>query len=235
MRNAAQQANTRNTFQLAAQRPVAEEDERALPETLEGTRQPDHVLTLRQRADAEKERPFSGPIELAPSFGLVARLKLLEVDAAVDHRGLTAHLRQLRLQLAGEEARDGDDLVRPLQCARGQGAQARNGADVAHVLTVRRDHERRLRAERPDQPGGNEEVRVDDLGLEATRFLPCLPCKGEETPLAARAPVEHRSLELVPARGELVLELGDEDSEIGIVRPRIHLRDEQDAHLGDED
>jgi hypothetical protein len=34
----------------------------------------------------------------------------------------------------------------------------------------------------------------------------------------------------VPAALERVRELRDEDAEVGIVRPGVHLRDEEDAH-----
>ncbi len=44
----------------------------------------------------------------------------------------------------------------------------------------------------------------------------------------ARAPVDDRALDLVSAREELPLEARDEDAEIRVVRPRIHLRDEED-------
>ena len=46
---------------------------------------------------------------------------------------------------------------------------------------------------------------------------------------SARATVDDCPLELVPARDELALEVGHEHPEIGIVRPRVHLRDEKDS------
>ncbi len=100
---------------------------------------------------------------------------------------------------------------------------------------MRRDYERRFTGERSDQPGGNEEVRVDDVGMKSPRLPPRLAREGEVAKLPARAMVEHGPFDLVPARRELALELGDEDPEIGIVGPRVHLRDEQDAHLVEED
>ena len=47
-------------------------------------------------------------------------------------------------------------------------------------------------------------------------------------PSPAGAPVDDGALDLVSARDELALEVGDEDSEVRIVRARVHLRDEQD-------
>jgi len=108
MRNATEHAHARDVFQLAAQRPVAEEDERALAKTLEGARQPDHVLALRQRAGAEKERLLSLPTELAPGLGLVAWLganayllgrEYFELAAMRFHSAVQA--RELRRRHAG--------------------------------------------------------------------------------------------------------------------------------------
>ena len=52
----------------------------------------------------------------------------------------------------------------------------------------------------------------------------------EVAAFAAGAPVEHGALDLVPAGRDGSLELGDEDAEIGVVRPGVHLRHEQDPH-----
>jgi hypothetical protein len=38
-------------------------------------------------------------------------------------------------------------------------------------------------------------------------------------------------LDVVPALGERPFDALDESAEIGIVRPRVHLRDEQDLHV----
>ncbi len=62
------------------------------------------------------------------------------------------------------------------------------------------------------------------------RRRPHLPPQLEEPPLPARAPVEDGELDLVAALAERELELADEDAEVGVGRPRIHLRDEQDPH-----
>jgi hypothetical protein len=48
-------------------------------------------------------------------------------------------------------------------------------------------------------------------------------------PGATSAPIDDRALELVAARAELVLEALDEDPEVRVVRPRVHLGDEEDA------
>ena len=48
-------------------------------------------------------------------------------------------------------------------------------------------------------------------------------------PRAPRARVHDRTLDLVPARDELALEVRDEDPEVRVVRPRVHLRDEEDS------
>ena len=43
--------------------------------------------------------------------------------------------------------------------------------------------------------------------------------------------VEHGEVDVVTAFAQCVLELRDERAEIRVVRARIHLRDEQDAHV----
>ena len=95
---------------------------------------------------------------------------------------------------------------------------------------MRRDDERRARGERGGEAGGDEEVRVDDVRVEASGS--CADVRGEPRVLrlAPAAVVDHGALELVPAVAECRLELLDEDAEIRVVRPGIHLRDEQDAH-----
>jgi len=45
----------------------------------------------------------------------------------------------------------------------------------------------------------------------------------------ASASVDDGALDLVPARKKLALEIRDEDSEVRIVRARVHLGNEQDA------
>jgi hypothetical protein len=76
---------------------------------------------------------------------------------------------------------------------------------------------------------------VNDIGMRPPRLSSCLARKEEKAKLPARAPVEHRPLDLVPAGRELALELGYEDPEIWIFGPWVHLRDEQDAHLVGKD
>ena len=47
---------------------------------------------------------------------------------------------------------------------------------------------------------------------------------------ATAAAVHDRTLELVTTVAQRLLHLLDEDAEIRVVRPRVHLRDEEDAH-----
>ena len=82
----------------------------------------------------------------------------------------------------------------------------------------------------PISPVGNEEVCVHDVGLEAARRGQRRAREPEVLHLAAAAPIENRALDLVPARDELFLQSAHEHAEVGIGRPRIHLRDEQDPH-----
>jgi len=57
----------------------------------------------------------------------------------------------------------------------------------------------------------------------------------EPFPLAFVGAVEDGALDFMAAVAQSKLELSDEGADGGSRRPRIHLRDEQDAHgLGDE-
>ena len=51
-----------------------------------------------------------------------------------------------------------------------------------------------------------------------------------EVSLASAAAVEHRTLDDMAARGQLLLEPADEHAEVGIGGARIHLGDEKDSH-----
>jgi hypothetical protein len=95
---------------------------------------------------------------------------------------------------------------------------------------VRGDDERRPTRQRADQPGRDEEVGVHDIRLEP-------PCRGrrrarepEVLHLPAAASIEDGALDFVTARDELFLEPAHEHAEVGVVRPGIHLGDEQDPH-----
>ena len=70
-------------------------------------------------------------------------------------------------------------------------------------------------------------MRVHDVGLGGATDA---ACELEVAQPAAGAPVEHRKVDIVPTLAERELHLPHEDTEVGIVRSRIHLRDEQDAH-----
>jgi hypothetical protein len=88
------------------------------------------------------------------------------------------------------------------------------------------DDERRIDFRR-EQTGGNQKMRPDDVWPRgATDTL----SKLEVARLPAGAPVEHRKLDVVTALSQRTLAEGDERAEVGIVRPRVHLRDEEDAH-----
>ena len=154
------------------------------------------------------------------------RVEALEVDARVDDLRLAARLGQLRLELAAEVVGDRDHGARAADDAARERRDPRDRADVADVAAVRGDDERRVDARR-DQPGRDEEVRPDDVGPPGRGDL---PPQLEEAPLPAGAPVEHGELDLVPALAERALQLRHEDAEVGVVRARVHLRDEQDPH-----
>jgi hypothetical protein len=101
-------------------------------------------------------------------------------------------------------------------------------------LTVRRDDERRAGCQRGREAGRHEEVRVCDVRAEAPCDASCVEEERSVTLLASAAVVDDRALDLVPARQELTLEVRDEYAQIGVVRPRVHLRHEKDAHVDRE-
>ena len=218
MRDAPEQTDTIASLQLRPERPVAGEGERSLAEACEGVGEADDVLPLVERADAEEARR--------------ARRRLgdreaLAVDAARDDLDLAARLGQLRLELAAQVVGDADHRCRAPHDESGRRGDPRDRADVADVPPVRGDDERRATGERGDQPGGNEEVRVDHVG-PARGVRPARESQVAELP--ARTRVEDGQLDLVAARLELVLDLRDERPEVRRVGPGVHLGDEQDAH-----
>jgi hypothetical protein len=85
------------------------------------------------------------------------------------------------------------------------------------------DDEGRAADQSADQPCRNEEVRVDDVGVEPTRGLARLASKLEVLSLAGSAAVEDGTLHVVPACDELLFETANEYSETRIYRTGIHL------------
>src|SRR5207247_1218190 len=98
---------------------------------------------------------------------------------------------------------------------------------VAEVLEGSREAQDVL-ARRPRADA--EKGWAADVRPEAARGAAGVACEIEVAALPAGAPVEDGSLDVVAALRERALDLGDERPEIGIVRPGIHLRDEQDPH-----
>ena len=144
----------------------------------------------------------------------------LEVDPRVDDLDLAARGRQLVLELAAQIVGDRDHRRGARDDARRRVANARDRADVAHVAAVGRDDERPARRQR-QRPRRHEEVRPRDVvrtGCADTS------AELEEAELPAAARVEDRELDLVPAVAKRVLELRDERTEVGVRRPRVHLR-----------
>ncbi len=171
------------------------------------------------------------PSVAARSFG-VARSEALEVDAAVDHLGLAAGVGQSLLELAAQPRGDGDHRGCSPDDVPRRAAHAGLRADVRDVLAVRGDDERRARRERSGETRGHEEVRVGDVGIEAPRRASGIAEQPQVPASAARARVDDRALDLVPAREELALEVRDEDAEVRVVPARVHLRDEEDPQRG---
>jgi hypothetical protein len=71
-------------------------------------------------------------------------------------------------------------------------------------------------------------VGIRHIGVELAGGTSCVPDELEMATSPAAAPVDDRPFDLVTAHEELALEVRDEDPEVGIVRPGVHLGDEQD-------
>ena len=218
-------------LERTAQRTVADEDQRALVATLERAGEAEHVLPLAEATEAHERRAVRVPAEPGACRLGVTGGEALEVDAAVDDLALAARLGKLRLEPAAEPLRDGDHGGRALDDMARRGAYPALRADVRDVLSVGRDDERRACRERGREARRHEEVGVRDIRIEATCATPSVAEQPHVASRAAAPLVHDRALDLVPARDELAFEVRHEDAEIRIVRPRIHLGDEEDSQV----
>ena len=163
----------------------------------------------------------------ARSLGIAWR-EALEIDATVDDLCLPGSLRDGCVEPIAQPARHGDHGRSAPDHVAGRGAHSGNRADVGDVLAVGGDDERRVRRQRGGETGRHEEVGVGDVGPEVASDAPRIPEEGEVRTLPAASRAHDRTLELVAAGGELALEVRDEDAEVRVARPRIHLGDEED-------
>ena len=166
--------------------PVADERQRSLAEPPEGAREPDDVLPLDQRADAEKGGRGPGRA--------LERPEPLQVDAAVDDLRLRGGLRDRRDEPSAQPLGDRDHRRGALHDPPGGRPDERILGQVRDVLPVGGDDERCPRGESRQQPreaGREEEVRVDDVRPEAPRGPHRPGSELRVAQLAAAAPVEH--------------------------------------------
>ena len=141
-----------------------------LPQRVEGAREPDGVLALDERADAEEGRAGTVPAELArAAAGSCPRKRSRSTPESID-LGLAARLRHLRLELAAQVVGDGDD-ARPRGGRRGGSPPPIPG--IAPTLRTSRPWAVTTSGARDgqsgDQAGRDEEVGVDDVRPEAAR------------------------------------------------------------------
>ena len=160
------EVDPRPALERPAQRAVADERELSLASVLERAREPQHVLPLAERADAEESCSLRRPAHLRPGSDGVAGCELLEVDAAVDHRALRERIGHHLDEPVEQPGRHGDDRVRPAHGELRRRADGAAAARVLDVLPVGRDDERGATGERGKEARGDEEVRVDDVGTE---------------------------------------------------------------------
>ena len=114
-------------------------------------------------------------------------------------------------------------MRRPANDVAGRAAHDGTLDRVRDVLAVGGGDQRRLRREGRSQTCRHEEVRVDDLRIEASRRAARVAKQLHVPAAAPNSPVHHGPLELMAAREKLVLEGGDEHAEIRVVGPGIHL------------
>ena len=218
-----------------AQRPVADERELATLEPGEGIGEPDRALALLERSDEEVERPLALPAELGAGGRCVSPAKALQVDSAVDHVGSPVQLREPEEQLSAKVLRHANHRAGPPDRQLRREPDPANRADVPNVPPVRGQNEGRTRGprrDRRDRPCRHEKMGVHDVRAEAPSRTHGVDAEARVLRPRPATPVDHGALELVPLRLQLVLDLGDEGAEVRIVRARVHLRDEQDAHAG---
>ncbi len=217
MSDAPDEADAVPSFECGPERSVADEGQGALAAVLEGAREAEDVLALGEAAEAEERRAVAAPAEVAAGLLAVSRREALEVDAAVDDLGLAARVRHGQLEPVAKPARDGDDGGRAPNDVSCRSPNARDRADVRDVLSVRGYDERRARRERRRKSRGDEEVRVDDVGMEAPRYAHCVSEEGEVAPTSSGPRVDDRALDLVSSCDELALEVGHEDPEVRVL------------------
>src|SRR5262249_59524149 len=123
VRDAAEQADALAPLQPRAQWPVAGEGERPVAEAPEGVGEPDDVLPLVERADAEEARRAGRGI---------GDHEALAIDAARNYLDLPAHLRQLRLELAPQVVGDADHHCSPPHDEPGSRRNYRGRTAVRH-------------------------------------------------------------------------------------------------------
>ena len=165
MRDAPGQPDRRAALERRPEWPVADERERPLTALLERAGEPEDVLPLRERPEAEERSALTVPAEVGACSCGVLRGEALEVDARAHDVRLAACLRDRILELRAQPLGDGDHPCRATDDVLRRAFDSGDRADVAHVLTVGGDDERRARGECADETGGDEEVRVDDVRM----------------------------------------------------------------------
>ena len=90
--------------------------------------------------------------------------------------------------------------------------------------------ERRPRGKTCEQPGRDEEVRVDDVGADAVGGEDRAAGQPSVLRLTAAAARQHCPLDRVAASRERLLQPAYENAIVGLGVAGVHLRDEQDPH-----
>ena len=230
VRNGSREHDIRPTLERRSERPVTDEGERALAMARERVREargrscarrayrgretrcrpvasrPPRAPRLRPRgANRRRSTPQSITSIFPAASGTTARSRL----RSQPETATTAFARRTASRVALR------DQTRALR--------------VRDVLAVGREDGRRPARERAEQPGGDQEVPVDDVRTEAAR-RPGDVAGEKQVTRSPAAPVDDGAGELVSPLLEPCLEVGDERPERRGARPGVHLGDEQDPH-----
>ncbi len=208
-------------LELWTETPVTHEGEAALGEALERVREAQDVLAPVKAADAEEGGAVDVPAERRSSRARVCTAKAFEVDAAVHDLDPPARLGHPCDELAAQIVGDRDHGRRPPHHDSSGRAHTRHRAHVPNVAPVRGDDERRAPGER-DQPGRNEEMRVDDIRAEASGCSARTTCEPQILRRATSTTVDDGRLDDMAPPLERLGKLSYEDPVVGVGRARPH-------------
>ena len=204
-------------------------------EALERVGEPDDVLALDQRADADEGGALAVPAELAPGVGGVAGRERLEVDPAVGDLELrprrrdpaasrSASQREFAITRGGaadhRAGRGGHPGIRPRLATSWPWAMTTSGARAASDAAA------------PAAPAGKRMCAKTTSGRRRRAAATESRVRPRVLGPRAAAAVDRDHLDLVAEPLELAHDRDEEAAQVGIGRTGPHLGHEQDPHRG---